>query len=167
VLVFVTWFVLEARGHSTSNPGATASRSTQARGPEAASPADLRSLASSLGHPVYWVGPRANTTYELTVSSSGQVLVRYLPAGTPVGTKQSYLTIATYPVANAFGATSSLTGPGNVTLHIPHGGIAEYPNGGANDIHLAFPGGVVQVEVFDPSASVPPKLVSSGAVVPV
>ena len=103
----------------------------------------------------------------MTVSSSGQTQIRYLPTGVPVGTKQGYLTIATYPVANAFAATNSLTGSGNVTLHIPHGGIAEYPNGQADDIHLAFPDGVVQVEVFDPSPTVPPQLVSSGAVVPV
>ena len=52
-------------------------------------------------------------------------------------------------------------------MHIPGNGIAEYRRGDEGDIHLAFPGGIVQIEVFDPSASVPPGLVSNGAVVPV
>src|SRR5207249_2839208 len=35
---------------------------SQARGPVAVSPPELKALASSLGHPIYWAGPRANTT---------------------------------------------------------------------------------------------------------
>ena len=90
-------------------------------------------------------------------------MLRYLPKSVPVGSPREYLTIATYPVANAFAATRSLIGSTNLEINVPNNGVGEYPKGNPNDIHIAFPGGNVQVEVFTPSASAAPKLVSSGA----
>ena len=166
VLGFGTWFLIEE--HRSSQPvAATPTTVTQTQGPTAVSPAGLRSLAASVGHAVYWVGPRPDTTYELTVSAGGQTVLRYLPKGVPVGSSHAYLTIGTYPVANAFAATSSLIGAANVAIAVPNNGVGEYPKGKPNDIHVAFQGGDVQVEVFTPSPTAAPKLVSSGAVVPV
>jgi hypothetical protein len=165
VIGFVVWFRLDLQGSAQQTPGRAVA--TQARGPIAASPAELRSLAASLGHPVYWAGPRPGTTYELTVSASGQTFVRYLPKGVPAGSKSAYLTVATYPVANAYAATSELTGSDVVTIQLPNNGIAEYTKGHETNVHLAFPGVDLQVEVFDPAPSVPPEIVASGAVVPV
>jgi hypothetical protein len=141
---------------------------SQARGPVAATPDDLRTLAASLGHPVYWAGPRPNTTLELTQTTSGRTYVRYLPAGVAVGAKQAYLTIATYPLANAFAVTRRASkGSGAVTIKLPNNGIAVYAKGHGRNVHLAFQGAEAQVEVYDPSPSVPPKLVASGQVVAV
>jgi hypothetical protein len=115
---------------------------------------------------VYWVGPRPNTTYELTLSAAGQTYVRYLPKGVAVGSSQSYLTVGTYPVTNAFAVTAAAIGSGDVTIKAPNGGIAGYARGEGTNVHLAFPRSDVQIEVFDPSPAVPPQLVASGAVVP-
>ena len=47
--------------------------------------AELEAVAKSLGHPVYWAGPRKGVTYELTRTTDGKVYIRYLPRGTHVG----------------------------------------------------------------------------------
>jgi hypothetical protein len=141
---------------------------SQVGAPRAITRAGLAALAASLGHPVYWAGPRANVSYELTQTPDGRIYVRYLPRGTPVGASGGYLTIATYPMKNAFAVTrSTKNGPGSVTLQLPNGGIAVYSADQPTNIHLAYPGADVQVEVYDPSASVPRKLVASGLVAPV
>ncbi len=58
-------------------------------------------------------------------------------------------------------------GHNTVTLKLPNGGIAVYTKPYATNIHLAYPGENVQVEVYDPLARVPRKLVTSSRVVPV
>jgi hypothetical protein len=144
------------------------SPAARARGPKAVSPAQLKSLAALLGHPIYWVGSRPNVTYELKVTPEGLVYVRYLPKGVAVGAERPVLTIATYPVTNAFAVTkSAANGQGVVTIHVPGGGIAAYSTQSPTNVHLAYPGEDAQVEVYDPSGKVPPKLVASGHVVPV
>lgn len=141
---------------------------SQAKGPIAATSASLAALAASLGHPVYWVGPRANVTYELTQTADGRTYVRYLPGGTPVGAAGGYLTIGTYPMKNAFAVTRRTgNAPGTVRLTLPNGGIAVYSKHQPTNIHLAYPGADFQVEVYDPSASAPRKLVAGGLVAPV
>ena len=71
--------------------------------PVAASASDLRELPNSVGHVVYWAGPKASLTYELTRTSRGYVYIRYLPRGVEVGDKRpQFLTVATYPKPDAF-----------------------------------------------------------------
>lgn len=120
--------------------------------PTAASLADLKSLVNTLGHPIYWAGQKAGYTYELTQTSTGKVFVRYLPKGVKVGSKTPYLTVATYPVANAFADIQrAAKGNGSLTIKLKGGGLAvvdaQYPK----SVHLAYPGSDYQVEVFDPS----------------
>jgi hypothetical protein len=145
------------------------SAQSQARGPVAVSPAELRSLATSLGHPIYWAGPRANTTYELWQTARGYTYVRYLPKGVAVGDKGSYLIVGSYPMKNAFKVTrdSSAKGKSTIRRRIPDGGIAAYTKKHATNVYVAYPGVNVQIEVYDPSASLTPKLVASGQIVPV
>jgi hypothetical protein len=152
VLGFVLWFALDLAPNAGETT-ATATTVTQARGPLAATPADLEALATSIGHPVYWAGPRAGMTYELTVQSSGQALIRYLPAGVPVGGKGSYLTVGTYPVVDAYAVTNSIVGSNVVSFKIPNNGIAEYTKNNPYDIHLAYFGVDAQIEVLDPSGN--------------
>ena len=142
--------------------------SVRAAGPKAVSRDGLASLAASLGHPIYWVGPRAKTTYELTQTPEGRTFIRYLPKGVRVGGKRPFLTVGTYPLAGAYAVTQALSkSPDNVTIRLPGGGIAAYAKKSPTNVHLAYPGIDVQVEVYDPSASVPRKLVADGKVVPV
>jgi hypothetical protein len=141
---------------------------SEATGPVVATAASLKALATSLGHPVYWAGAQPNTTLELTQTTDGRTFVRYLPAGAAAGDKAPYLTIATYPLEDAYAATkASASGSASVTLTPVKGRIAVYANATATNVHLADKGVAVQVEVYDPSPAVPPSLVRSGAVVPV
>jgi hypothetical protein len=141
---------------------------SQSSGPKAASRDELASLAASVGHPIYWAGPRAGTTYELTKTDSGRTYVRYVPNGVPVGAKRAYLTIATYPLENAYAVTKAAgKDRGTVTMKLPNGRIAVYTKQSPTNIHLADPDSVVQVEVYDASPKVARRVVSSGLVVPV
>jgi hypothetical protein len=169
VVGFVVWFGLELGGNGdTPTPQATAPAVARTVGPVAATPAQLGTLTSPLGHTVYWAGPRPNMTYELTISSSGQTDIRYLPKGVAVGTTSgAYLTIATYQVSDAYSVTSAISGSNIVTVDIPNHGIAKYQSSNPSDIHLAYSGSDAQVEVFDPSPGAARTLVTSGAILPV
>jgi hypothetical protein len=138
-------------------------------GPVAASQGRLRSLSIDEGHPIYWVGPTANTTYELTRTSSGRIFIRYLPNGVPVGIdKADYTIVGTYPVPNATGVLQGLAKKsGEQQLSVPGGGIAVYSTSQPTNVYVAYPGSNLQVEVFDPSAERARRIVTSGQVVPV
>jgi hypothetical protein len=142
---------------------------TQARGPTAATRAQMRAFATTLGHPIYWAGPRPKTTYELWQTAKGFTYIRYLPPGVPVGGKGQYLIVASYPMKNAFTVTrnSSAKGKRTITRRIPDGGVAAYTKGHATNVYVAYPGVDVQIEVYDPSAKITPKLAASGQIVPV
>jgi hypothetical protein len=118
-----------------------------------------------VGHPVYWLGPKAHTTYELTRTPSGNVIIRYLPPGTKVGTTKAYTAVGTYPFPGAFAAVKALTKqPNTITLKLPGGGVGVINKGYQKSIHLAYPGSSVEIEVYDPSAARVRKLVTSGQV---
>jgi hypothetical protein len=139
-----------------------------ARGPEETSEDDLAKLSEELGHPIYWAGARENATYELTVTANGQVFVRYLPPGAEVGASSGALTVATYPVADAYSITEQgASGEDSVVVEAPAGGIATHAKGETTNVYLAYPGDDVQVEVYSPVPGVAPKLVSQGKIVPV
>ena len=75
----------------------------------AASVAQLRGIPAETGHPLYWAGRRSEFTYELTRTADGNVYVRYLPPGIPVGAREpNYLTIGTYPRPRALRALRGL-----------------------------------------------------------
>jgi hypothetical protein len=130
----------------------------------AASVGDLRSLAGSLGHPIYWVGPKKGYTYELAQSGGG-VYLRYLPPGVQVGAKGLYLTVATYPFPGAFGAIRALAkNKRERPVKLPDGGLAVIDATHPRNIHLAYPGSTVQVELFDPSPARIRQIAGSGQV---
>ena len=82
----------------------------------------LRKLATSVGQPIYWAGPK-QVLYELTRTTRGTVYVRYLPPNVKVGSKKSiYLIVATYPFPNALQALREVKVGHKVV--IPGGGIA-------------------------------------------
>jgi hypothetical protein len=135
--------------------------------PVAASVGDLKALAVRLGHPIYWAGPKAGDTYELTQTSSGKVYIRYLPSGVKVGDPRArYLTVATYPFPGAYAAVAKIA-TGVARIGLGHGGVAVVDSTYPKSIHLAFPGVSYQVEVFDPSPSTGRRLVVGGAIAPV
>ncbi len=138
--------------------------------PTAATPADIRTFAQQVGHPIYWAGPRPGYTYELSTTSNGSVFVRYLPAGAKVGDPRAdFLTVATYPFPGAFAAVTKAAAAGGVagTIKLAHGGIGAVDGSYPKSIHIAYPGASYQIEVYDPSPSTDRKLVASGAISPV
>jgi hypothetical protein len=133
----------------------------------ATTPAGLRSLAASLGHPIYWAGAQPRVTYELTRTSGGKVYVRYLPAGERVGSRKPYLTIGTYPVKSAYEVTKKQSAaPGSVRIAARGGAVAFYGKSTPTNAYLAYPGTDVQVEVYDPSPA-RAHLVASRRIAPV
>ncbi len=150
---------------SLHSPGTTATKSVS--GPVAASVADLDAVAARLGHPIYWAGPKAGYTYELTQLPSGRVFIRYLPSGTKIGDpRPRFLTVATYPFQGAYAALAKMA-KDSARIDLAHRGVAVVDSTYPKSIHLAFPGVSYQVEVFDPSPSAVRKLVASGAIRPV
>lgn len=165
-VAFVVWLVVRGDGDSGTTPATTR---VAALGPVAASAERLRALADEAGHPIYWVGPRAGMTYELTRTSAGQIFVRYLPEGAEVGNEdRAYTIVGTYPVANATRVLRQLAEkPGEKRLAAPGGAIAVYGTARPANVYVAYPGSNLQIEVFDPSPERARELVRSGQVVPV
>jgi hypothetical protein len=151
-----------------STPGAPSPAAVSSTTVQAVSVATLRELPTSLGHPVYWAGPMARATYELTRTPDGRVYVRYLTGGAKVGSPLPYfLTVGTYVVPNAEAAVSAAAAqPGAVRVPL-QGGVAFYNRARPTSVYFAYSGSNVQVETYDPSASVARQLVESGAIKPV
>jgi hypothetical protein len=150
------------------NSGGSSSQPANVLQPTAISSNNLRTLAGSVSNPIYWAGPMAGMTYELSRTANGRVYVRYLPSGVKVGATQPYLTIATYPVINAFAATrGAAAGRGAVSVQSGPGSVAFYVRSHPQSVFYARSGSNVQVEVFDPSALKARTLVSTGRVAPV
>jgi hypothetical protein len=148
---------LSALGNLTAGSAETAFE------PSAASQAELTSLAQSLGHPIYWIGPKKGYTYELRQTTSGNVSIRYLPPGVKVGSPKPYLSVATYPFPKAFAAIEALAKQKNIEqIKAPGGGLAVLDKGYPQSIHLAYPGSDYQIEVYYPSAARARAIVSSG-----
>jgi hypothetical protein len=148
--------------------GTAATTSVTPVRPTLASIQDLRALAASSGHAIYWAGKQTGTTYELSELSGGGIFVRYLPAGVKAGDPRPYPTVATYPVHGAYAAVKKIAlRPGATSVKVSNGGIAVIDPAHLNSVYLAYPRADVEVEVFDPSAGRAHHLVGSGAVVPV
>ena len=96
--------------------------------------------------------------------------MRYLPAGVQAGDPRGgrFLTIGTYPKQDAFAQVQAAGRlPGAVTLKLAGGRIAVYNRSRPTNVYLAFPGSLVQVEVYDPSAWTARHLALTGQVAPI
>jgi hypothetical protein len=152
----VAWLVLRDDGGSSSTPA-------EASGAKAMTPAALENLARSVGHPIFWLGPKPNATYEVTRTANGNVYVRYLPEGVAVGSAQPYLTIVTYPFTGSYTAIKKLASvKGAVTARLVRGGVALLDRTHPKSVHVAYPNLNYQIEVYDPSPARAMALVSSG-----
>jgi hypothetical protein len=164
VLVVVAAVVvfLALRGSGNSNTSKTTSNVT------AVTEAQLATLATSVGHPIFWVGPRAGMTYELTQSSNGNIAIRYLPTGVKLGSASPYLTVATYPFPGAYPALQVVGAQKGATpVTLPNGGFAVISSSQPDNVHAAFPNVDYQAEVFDPTAGAAEKLVAGGDLTPI
>jgi hypothetical protein len=157
----VLWLVLRGGGGTATH--------APAGHPAAASASRLAAVARSIGHPIYWVGPRPTYVYELSRTKDGRVYVRYLPRGVHVGNRSpNYLTVGTYPQRDAFATLRATAKKQGVrTIALAGGGLAFQYKGRPTSVYLAYPGSDYQIEVFDPSPARALQLVSSGEVSPV
>jgi hypothetical protein len=161
VVGIAAWLVLRDGSSSSSSPLPKGSK---------ALPISIKGLTTiaGLGIRIYWVGERPGSAYELRKTDDNRIFIRYLPAGVSVGSKKQYLTIATYPVKNAFAVTGKLARKSSsVRVGIGKNGVAFYNRESPTNVLLAYRGSGYQVEVYDPSPGRAREVVTSGRVVAV
>jgi hypothetical protein len=136
-------------------------------GPTIVSQAELERFAGTLDYPVYWAGPKAGFSYELT-AASGRVWVRYLPAGVKAGDpRPSFLVVGTYRQPRSLaGLRRAASQPDGVSERIPDGGLLVYNSQRPTSVYFAYPGVKYQVEVYAPSAETARSLVAAGKATP-
>jgi hypothetical protein len=143
------------------------SSDTDESSPRSATATELRELADSVGHDVYWAGGAApGETLELTDQEDGRIYVRYLSGDARIGDERAdFTTIGTYPVRNPLAALrSEARSPDAITRDLPGGGMAYLSTERPHSIHIAWPDSGYEVEVYDPSPKHALDLVLSGAV---
>jgi hypothetical protein len=133
--------------------------------PVVVSPKSLAKVATAAKRPIYWAGPLPNKTYELTETTQGGFLLRYLPPEASIGIATPQLTIGTYPFAQPLAAIKRLgLAKGATLIKLAGGGLAVADPHFPRSIYLAFPGSNYEVEVFDPSLTRARQLVTSGQI---
>ena len=159
VIGVVVWLVAGGSGSSSSKD------STK---PHAATQAELTQLAAKLKHPIYWTGPKAGYTYELTQTEKGNVYVRYLPQGVQVGDQRAdFVTVGTYPDANPMRSiATALKRKGTTRLSAPNGGVAVQDGAHPTSVYLGFPNSSLLLEIFAPNPTKARTIAKSGTVVP-
>ena len=112
----------------------------------------LKALSGRLAQPIYWAGRApAATVYELARLENGIIYIRYLPQGTAAGSSGSYLTIGTYPLRDAFGATT-VTANAKNAIRVPvRNAVAFYSSLRPTSVYITFKGTDYQIEIYDPS----------------
>jgi len=129
----------------------------------------LGEIAAQAHHPVYWAGPIAATSYELTTTTDGRIYVRYLPAGVEVGDPRPiYTTVGTYPQANAYGVLKRTSKrSGEKAVDTTRGALVVTNTKTPTSVYFAFKNSPYLVEVFNPSAWKALQLTLSGQIRPV
>jgi hypothetical protein len=153
----------------SSNSGTASSAKSNRTNSYLATPALLRAASQALGHPIYWVGPRANVTYELTVTKSKLIYVRYLTAGAKVGDpRPDFVTVGTYPKANAYSVLAAARTIKNARVQsLGDGQLAVSYANRPGSVYVAHRGSNLMVEVFAPVAGGAEGIVQSGLIAPV
>jgi hypothetical protein len=147
----------------------TSTEITAGGGPVQSSPAELSALSDRLGHQIYWAGTAPGKYLEATLTASGLVFVRYLPARAPVGDPvPDYLTVGTYPDPSALSDLHRYARQTHaITRPVRGGGFAMVVRGAPRSVYVAYPGVPMQVEVYDPDRSHALSLIAAGMISPV
>jgi hypothetical protein len=133
----------------------------------AVTPTELTARAAELETVLFWAGTLPGRTLELTSSQSGS-FVRYLPAGTPVGSGKKTLTIATYPMADAYAtAVRRAAENGMTSRRTRDGGLAVWSTTRPTSVYVAWRGVPSLVEVYAPRAAEARAVALAGTVKPV
>lgn len=122
-------------------------------GPAIADAAGISDVADRVGHPVYWLGERAGTEYELTETESGRVYVRYLEDGAQAGDESDdFVTVGTYPAGNAVAAVrrAAKSRPNAELARADDGAVLMIDPDAPRSIFVAYPGSKEQIELYSP-----------------
>jgi hypothetical protein len=163
IVAVVAWLVTRGSGGADSEP--------EAAGFEAriVDEAELKDIASSAGHPVYWAGPMHGKELEASESSEGNVQVRYLAQGAKPGAEEkTAVTIGSYPVADPTGELNGYAERnGAIVERAPDGRKLVSNVKAPTSVYFVSPDNSVQVEVYDPSYKRAMQLARSNKVQPV
>jgi hypothetical protein len=137
--------------------------------PVATTEAGLLTLSGEEGHPVYWAGEMEGTRLEVHASAEGEIFLRYLTGDAEIGDSQEeYLTVGTYPVANAYDVLQrQAEEPGSLTSHTPDGGFVLTNTTNPTSVYIAYQAQDLELEVYHPDPKRAFKLATSGEIVPV
>jgi hypothetical protein len=118
--------------------------------PKIVSVSELEEFAHDADRDVYWAGERIDTRYELSETEGGKVFVRYLPV--EAGGGSEYLTVGSYPVEDAVAALRRAAREDDRTelARSDEGAVILLDRDSPDNVHLAYPGEDVQIEVFSP-----------------
>jgi hypothetical protein len=158
----VAWLFLHGAGSSTP-------RAAAGTGPALISESQLEGLAASLDQPIYWAGPRAGYSYEVTVAKGRRIYVRYLPLGVKAGDpRASFLVVGTYTEPGSFADLKrAAKQDGSVSVGIDRGGIVVFSSDRPSSVYFSYPGAKYQVEVYSPSGNAARGLVLGGKIMPI
>jgi len=132
--------------------------------PASVSADELARFAQGRESAVYWAGRADARRVELTTTPSA-VFVRYLPAGVQAGGGGSSLTVATYPLADAYAtALGRSRGKGMTSRRTEDGGIAVWGLAQPTSVYLAWRDTPSLVEVYAPTGSEARTVALSGRV---
>jgi hypothetical protein len=160
--VLVVWLLVRSDGPSSPAEAAGG-------GPTLVSRGQLERLAESVGHPIYWAGPRDGFSYELTATTDGRIFVRYLPKDVAAGDpRPNFLAVGTYFRAGAYAdLRRAASRKGFVQVDLPNDGLMVFASKRPQSVYLGYPGAKYQVEVFAPAAETARRLVLKGTIVPI
>ena len=139
---------------------------TPSIGPVLMTPQKLRAESKFLGVSLYWAGPLPGYSYEFTRNTKGYYYVRYLPQGTPAGTKgANWTVVSTYPWNDGY---HSLKKAAHGAALPGVGGSIYYVNPSfRSSVLVAWPNVNYQVEVYDPKPAIAATIASTGQLIPV
>jgi hypothetical protein len=162
-LGFFGWAIAGVGDDSSSSSQSPVPTTAAGTGPVALSSEGLRTLAATFQSPIYWLGTKPETMYELRQLTNGNVYLRYLPSGVQAGDPRPLLTIGTYPMQDAYSITlEGAKKSGAVQIDAGKGGVAFYTDNNPTSTYAAFPGSDYQVEVYSPVRGVARKVVARG-----
>jgi hypothetical protein len=165
-IVLSVAIVLTAAILATQGGGGSGSTPVAAA-PHIADVAEVRALAASLGHPIYWAGPKASMQLELKGEAEGSVYLRYLPEGAEAGAAPGrFLTVGTYPVPDPQAALRSIAAGGGSIRPAPGGALVVVNPKQPTSVYLAYPDSDLQLEVYDPRPGRSLALIRAGAIRP-
>jgi hypothetical protein len=162
VAALITWLI--TKGGGDDKGGGQTSNGVTIGAPTVMSEDALRKFARAETVPIYWAGPQANRKYELTKTKTGRYYVRYLtPKASAGDPSPRFLTVGTYPGANAYNALSVVgRRPNTSSVRTRSGALVVYDKSKPSSVYFGFPGQNFQVEVYDPHGTRARRLVLSG-----